>query len=77
MDAASADALATKYLAANAAPRAFEVVLEGVMFLDSLVGSCPSFAPNFPKLNTDGRAMKLIGFSTDFDANTTTLQVRG
>jgi hypothetical protein len=77
LDATAADALAAKYLAANSAPRGFEVVLEGVMFLDTLVGACPSFIPNFPKFNTDGRSMKLMGFTTDADANTTTLQVRG
>lgn len=69
--------LATKYLNANAAPRAYEIVLEGVMFLDTLVGACPSFILNFPKFKTDNRPLKLISFTTDLEANTTTVQVRG
>ena len=77
LDQASADALATKYLAENKKPRVFEVVLEGVTFLDSLIGGPPSFIVNFPRLSTDGRTLKVIGFTTDFDANTTTVQVRG
>lgn len=77
LDATAANAIATKYLADNAAPRAFEVVLEGVVFLDSFVGGPPSFIPNFPKYATDGRAMKVMGYNTDIESNSTTIQVRG
>lgn len=77
LDAASAEALAAKYLAENASPRAFEIVLEGVTYLDSFVGTVPTFLLNLPKYKTDNRTYKVIGFTTDFDANTTTLQVRG
>lgn len=77
LDEASASALANKYASENATPRAFEIVLEGVTFLSSFVGGVPAFTLNFPKDATDGRTFKVIGFSTDYDANTTTLQVRG
>jgi hypothetical protein len=77
LDQASAAALAANYLAGNVNPRAFEVKLEGVTFLDSYIGACPTFIPNFPKFNTDGRTMKVVGFTTDFEANSTTIQVRG
>ncbi|MBD8699273.1 hypothetical protein IFT54_05515 [Sphingomonas sp. CFBP 13714] len=77
LNGATADALATQYLADNAAPLAFEIVLEGIVFLDSFVGGPPSFIPNFPKFATDGRAMKVVSYASDIDANTTTIQVRG
>lgn len=77
LNGAAADTLAAKYLADNAAPLAFEVVLEGIVFLDSFVGGPPSFIPNFPKYATDGRTMKVVSYNSDIDANTTTVQVRG
>lgn len=77
LDEASANALATKYLAENANPRVFEIVLQGVTYLDTFVGTVPTFVLNAPKYQTDSRVLKVIGFSTDFEANTTTLQVRG
>ncbi len=77
LDQASAANLATKMLAENNAPRIFEVVLEGVTFLDSFIGQCPAFVLNFLKYKTDGRTMKVMGFTTDFETNTTTIQVRG
>lgn len=77
LNAEAATALATKMLAENSKSRVFEVVLEGVTFLDSLIGQCPSFVPNFPSMATDGRTMKVISFTSDFESNTTTLQVRG
>ncbi len=77
LNSSAADALATKYLADNAAPLAFEVVLEGVTFLDSFIGGPPSFIPNFPKYATDGRTMKVVSYATDIEGNTTTIQVRG
>ena len=77
LDEASASSLASKYLAENKNPRVFEIVLEGVTFLDSFIGQCPSFIPNLPKFDTDGRTMKVISYASDFDANITTVQVRG
>jgi hypothetical protein len=77
LDATAASDLAAKYLADNVAPRAFEITLEGVVFLDSFIGGPPSFVPNFPKYATDGRAMKVFSYSTDIESNTTVIQVRG
>ena len=77
LDATAASDLATKYLADNVAPRAFEVTLEGVVFLDSFIGGPPSFVPKFPKFATDDRAMKVFSYSTDIESNTTVIQVRG
>jgi len=74
---ADATILATKILADNNTPRVFEVVLEGVVFLDSFVGGVPTFIANLPKFSTDGNARKVMSFTTDFEANTTTIQVRG
>lgn len=77
LDEATANALAAKYLAENASPRVFEIVIQGVTFLDSFVGTVPSFTLNAPKYQTDSRVLKVVGFTTDFEANTTTLQVLG
>lgn len=77
IDEATANGLAGKYLAENDRPRVFEVVIQGVTYLDSFVGSVPTFILSTPKYQTDGRVYKVVGFTTDFEANTTTLQVRG
>lgn len=77
LDEATANALAGKYLAENVSPRVFDVIIQGVTFLDSFVGTVPTFILNAPRYQTDGRVYKVVGFTTDFEANTTTLQVRG
>lgn len=77
LDESAASALATKYLAENIAPRVFEVVIEGVTYLDSFIGTVPTFVLNAPKYWTGGRTVKVVSFTTDFEANTTTMQVRG
>lgn len=77
LDEMTATALATKYLTDNNKPRVFEIVIEGVTYLDSFVGTVPTFILNAPKYQIDNRVLKVVGFTTDFEANTTTLQVRG
>ena len=77
LDEATASSLATKYLAENSSPRVFEIVMEGVTYLDGFVTGVPAFQLNIPKFSTDNRTYKVISFTTDFEANTTTLQVRG
>lgn len=77
MDEASAAALAAKYLAENVQPRVFEVTLQGVIHIDAFVGGPPRYIPNFPRLATDDRTMKVIGASVDYDAGKTTVRVRG
>ncbi len=77
LDETAASALATKYLAENTSPRVFEVVIQGVTYLDSFIGTVPTFVLNALKYQTDGRVLKVVSFTTDFEANTTTLQVRG
>lgn len=77
LNESDATALAAKILADNNTPRVFEVVLEGVVFLDSFIGGVPTFIANLPKFSTDGNARKVMSFTTDFEANTTTIQVRG
>lgn len=77
LDEASAVALAAKVLDANQNPRLFEFEIEGVMPLDSFIGGCPSFIPDFPELATDGRTMKVVSASTDYETGATTVWVRG
>ncbi len=77
LDQSSAESLAAAILADNGNPRAFEIVTQGVTFLDSFNGGVPSFSLNFPKFNTNNRVVKVIGFTSDFETNTTTWQVRG
>lgn len=77
LDEASATALAAAYLADNVSPRAFELELEGVTYLDALVAGVPAFVLNLPSFQTDGRTYKAGSFTTDFEKGTTTFQVRG
>ena len=77
MDEAAATALAAKYLAENIKPRVFEVTLQGIIHLDAFVGGPPRYIPNFPRLATDGRVMKVIGASVDYDVGKTTVRIRG
>jgi hypothetical protein len=77
LDEATASSLSTKYLNENGSPRVFEIVVEGVLYLDAFVGGVPAYQLNLPKFSTDGRTYKVISFTTDYDINTTTLQVRG
>jgi hypothetical protein len=77
LDEATAENLAAAILAENDKPRVYEVVLEGVTFLDTFVDGVPRFIADFPKMATDERTLKLVGFTTDYETNTTTLQVRG
>lgn len=77
LDEATAENLAAAILAENNRPRIYEVVLEGVTFLDTFVDGVPRFIADFPKIATDGRTLKLVSFTTDYEANTTTMQVRG
>lgn len=77
LDEPRATALAALYLSENKSPRVFEVVLEGVMSLSSLSDGVPRFILDDPRFATDGRTLKLVSFTTDYEANTTTLQVRG
>jgi hypothetical protein len=77
LDEASATALANKYLAENVEPRVFDVTLEGVIHIDAFVGGPPRYIPDFPRLATDGRAMKVISASVDYDAGRTTVRIRG
>lgn len=77
LDEASATALANKYLAENVQPRVFDVTLEGVIHIDAFIGGPPRYIPNFPRLATDGRTMKVINSSVDYDNGRTTVRVRG
>lgn len=77
LDEAGATALAAKYMAENIQPRVFEVPLQGVIHIDAFVGGPPRYIPNFPRLNTDGRTMKVIGASVDYGAGRTIVRVRG
>jgi hypothetical protein len=77
LDQTRAQSLADAYLAENKRPRVFEVVIEGVIDLDTLADGVPRFIADLPSLATDGRTLKLMNFTTDYEANTTTLQVRG
>ena len=77
LDEAGATALANKYLAENIQPRVFDIELEGVIHIDSFIGGPPRYIPNFPRLATDGRTMKVISASVDYDAGRTTVRVRG
>ncbi|WP_242152589.1 hypothetical protein [Sphingomonas sp. BAUL-RG-20F-R05-02] len=77
LDQAAATALAAKYLAENIQPRVLEIVLQGIINLDAFIGGPPSYIPNFPKLATDGRTMKVIGATVDYGAGKTTVRVRG
>jgi len=76
-DQATATALAAKYLGENIQPRVFEIVLQGVIHLDAFLGGPPRYIPNFPKLSTDNRTMKVIGATVDYGAGKTTVRVRG
>lgn len=77
LDETAANALASKYLAENSKPRVFEVRLQGVIPLEAFVGGPPRYIPSFPRLATDGRAMKVISASIDYDAGITVVKVRG
>jgi hypothetical protein len=77
LDQATATALAAKYMAENIQPRVFEVTLSGVINLDAFIGGPPRYIPNFPKLATDGRIMKVMGATVDYGAGTTVVRLRG
>ena len=77
MNETAATALAAKYLAENNQPRVFEVTLQGVVHIDAFVGGPPRYIPNFPRLATDGRAMKVIGATVDYNEGKTTVRIRG
>ena len=71
-------ALANKILADGKKPKlVFEVTFEGTMELDSLVGKNPMAIATFPRLVVDQRLCRVVAVDTDYDANTTTVQVRG
>jgi hypothetical protein len=76
LDEVRAQALADAFLAENNSPRVFEIVLEGTDHVD-LADGVPRFIADLPKYKTDNRVLKLVSFTEDYEANTTTLQVRG
>lgn len=77
MDEGGATALAHSYLAENVKPRAFELTMQGTISIDNFLACPPAYVANFPRLRTDGRTMKAIAVSIDYDAETTSLRVRG
>lgn len=78
LNRADAQALADKTLAANKNPAlAFEITFDGTMEGDSLVGQCPTATVTLPKFKVNARLMRIYRVRTDYDANTTTVEVRG
>lgn len=78
LNAADSLALANKMLADAKVPMlAFEVTIEGTMELDRFIGQNPTAIAVLPRLATSGRNMRIVSVRTDYDANTTTLTVRG
>jgi len=77
LDEAGATALAAKYLAENDRPRVFDVPLQGIINIEAFIGGPPRYIPNFPRLATDGRAMKVIGATIDPGAGRTVVRIRG
>ena len=77
LDEATATALASKYLAENDEPLVYEIEFEGVLDLSDFIGGPPRYIPDFPKLDTDGRAMKVFYAAANEQSNTTIVRVRG
>ncbi len=78
LSATEAQALADKTLAANKNPAlAFEITFEGTMEADSLVGNNPTATVTLPKFKVFSRYMRIVSVRTDYEANITTVQVRG
>lgn len=77
LDEVHAQQLAAKILAANEQPVAFEQEVEGIILPDALKGGIPTYIPYYDKFHTDGRQMKLVGFSCNLETGVTTLRVRG
>ena len=77
LDAARAQQLADKVLAANEQPVVLEQVVEGIVLPDAFKGGVPTYKPDYPKFETDGRTMKLVSFSCDLEAGKTTIRIRG
>lgn len=78
LSAAEAQSLADRTLAANKKPAlAFEIEFEGTMEADSLVGQCPTALVSLPRYKVADRRMRIVSVRTDYDTNTTTVQVRG
>lgn len=78
LSAGEAQTLADKTLdATKNAALAFEIEFEGTMEADSLVGQCPTALITLPKFKVDNRLMRIGRVRTDYEANTTTVEVRG
>ncbi|NML04266.1 hypothetical protein [Sphingomonas sp. G-3-2-10] len=77
IDAASAAAIASKYLAENSLPRAFEFEIADILTPDDFVGGPPSFILEGLGALSDGRTLKIVSASVNETAGTTLVQVRG
>jgi hypothetical protein len=64
-------------LTGQTAPRYFEIKLEGVLHLDSLVGGPPAWTLVAPTYHVDDREFRTVGFTTDYKANRVVVKVRG
>ena len=78
LDGEDAQALADKMLEDSKNPVVvMEIDFAGTMELDSLVGQNPSAIVNLPKFAFPDRLMRITSVTTNYEANTTTVTVRG
>jgi hypothetical protein len=77
IDATSASALASSYLAENSNRRVFEFEIEGILTPNDFVGGPPAYILNAANYATDGRTLKVVSISVNEMTNTTLVQVRG
>ncbi|MFI8666883.1 hypothetical protein ACIGGE_10650 [Qipengyuania sp. NPDC077410] len=74
---ATANSLAATILAQNANARIYEVVIEGLIELDDLVGGIPRYIPEIAEFHTDGRSCLLLSYEADLETGLTTGKVLG
>lgn len=74
---ANALRIANAVLASNVNPRVFDVTVSGAVSPDLLIGGPLNFIPDFTQHKTDGREMRAVSLSVDWDAETSSFQVRG
>lgn len=77
LDEGSAQALASKVLAANEDPVVYELQIQGILLPDHFKNGIPTYIPEFAKFKTDGREMKVVSFSCDLEAGITNVRIRG
>lgn len=77
LDEGNAQLLAQKILDENEEPVTFEQEVEGIVLPDAFIDGIPTYIPDYPKLRTDGRTMKMVAFSCDLETGISNIRIRG